>query len=181
MTPQTQSKKIRNIIEPVLEKYLIFTKQDWDIGLPLSGRDEILVDLFIAIKPLMAKEMPTDDETERKIQELDDMKAEVEKCLPEGTEISFGGSGKWEKAIRYLIKVKKKHGWTFKVLMLWIDGDEKRFEKDRISYGSLMKDPHEQLKIWMPIVHAVKETEEMRPEYKKFVAEEIKSVPNPKA
>ena len=179
MTPQTQSKKIRNAIEPILKEYLPMGQDD---PYPKDFTfDELVSYLVAAIKPLMAKEMPTDDETERKIQELDDMKAEVEKCLPEGTEISFGGSGKWEKAIRYLIKVKKKHGWTFKVLMLWIDGDEKRFEKDRISYGSLMKDPHEQLKIWMPIVHAVKETEEMRPEYKKFVAEEIKSVPNPKA
>ena len=147
---KTQTKRIREAIEPTLNDWNVFEH------IPdVLDRKAFMVQLTTAIKPLMKKELPTDAETEAKVQAVDDMIKHVEGVMPKGTKLNYG-SKKWEKAIKYLINVKNEYGWDFKILWIYIHGDERKFETNRISVGSLMGNPDEQLKIWMPIAHATK-------------------------
>ena len=143
MTPQTRTKKIRNAIEPVLEKYGL--SPPFEVG-------EFVSDIVDAMLPLMVKEMPTTDETEAKIKAIDDMIKHVEQVL--NVQIDYGKK-KWEAAIKYLIKVKEKD-WDIAVMWIHLNSDELKFKKDIPSIGTIMKDPEDVVKTWMPIAHAVK-------------------------
>jgi hypothetical protein len=143
MTPQTRTKKIRNAIEPVLEKYGLASP--FEVG-------EFVTDIVDAMLPLMVKEMPTTDETESKIKAIDDMIKHVEQVL--NVQIDYGKK-KWEAAIKYLIKVKEKD-WDIAVMWIHLNSDELKFKKDIPSIGTIMKDPEDVVKTWMPIAHAVK-------------------------
>ena len=142
MTPQTRTKKIRNAIEPVL----------FDFELEPYIVTALLEVLIPAILPLMVKEMPTTDETEAKIKAIDDMIKHVEQVL--NVQIDYGKK-KWEAAIKYLIKVKEKD-WDIAVMWIHLNSDELKFKKDIPSIGTIMKDPEDVVKTWMPIAHAVK-------------------------
>ncbi|MBT6321856.1 MAG: hypothetical protein HOJ31_06690 [Anaerolineae bacterium] len=130
----------------------------------------------ISDNPLFSKE------ANAKVQETENMINEVEKALGILDCVNMGGSGKWEKAIRYLIKMKKEKGWSFQVLWLYVNSDDVKYEKDKLSYGSLMKDPHALLKAWMPRAHAVQSEQipDTKLYHKKYIPEASDEyIPNP--
>ena len=155
MTKTTQRKqrdRIREAIEPMLEKYLLESN-----GYIISFQGYIENDSFqdalvAAMLPLMPTEMPTTKETEDKITAIDDMIKHVDKVLD--IQLNYGLK-KWEAAIKYLIEVKEK-GWDIAVMWIHLNSDELKFKKDIPSIGSIMKDPEAVIKDWMPIAHAVK-------------------------
>ena len=149
---------------------------------PQSVRDSIAAKESIkeSIKetdhPLFSKE------ANQKVQETESMINEVEKALGILDCVNMEGSGKWEKAIRYLIKMKKEKGWSFQVLWLYVNSDDVKYEKDKLSYGSLMKDPHALLKAWMPRAHAVQSEQipDTKLYHKKYIPEASDEyIPNP--
>ena len=94
MTPQTQTKKIRNAIEPVLEYYYpAEPRAHYD------GSGELIDELVAAILPLMAKDNNAGDfwsmteSAAKKIEEQNAMIERVENVLVYDG-IEMGGNGK---------------------------------------------------------------------------------------
>jgi hypothetical protein len=124
--------------------------------------------MHLTRKPKSLNELLYNAEADAVIAEQNDMIAHVHSVT--GYEPDMGGNGKWEKAIKYLVKVKKENGWD--IATLWkmmhetetVNGREQAkywaFEKDRISYGSLMRNPYEMLDLWMPRAYADAKPEE---------------------
>jgi hypothetical protein len=68
------------------------------------------------------------------------------------------------------------------VLWLYVNSDDVKYEKDKLSYGSLMKDPHALLKAWMPRAHAVQSEQipDTKLYHKKYIPEASDEyIPNP--
>jgi len=189
MTPQTQTKKIRNAIEPIFEEWGV-SVIDRD-GCPVESETELFKrELIEAIKPLLPKDNNAGDfwsmteSAAKKIEEQNAMIERVESVLVYDG-IEMGGNGKWESAIRYLVKVENEHGWNIETLWAWAEeeggqGGKYEFKPGFISKGLVMKDPLPQIKAWIKEAHAVQEEAlPDLPHMRKFVPEEGNYVPNP--
>ena len=148
-------KQILEAIEPVLKNYSIDT-----IPHCTDGEKELYADLVEAIDSIGKVDKDTlgflgfsDPNAEDKVQLVEDMINHVNKTL--GIQLDYG-KRKWAQAIKYLIKVKVEKGWDIQVMWLHLNSEELKYKKEIPSIGSIMKDPEEVIKNWMPIAHATK-------------------------
>jgi hypothetical protein len=150
----TDTRKFKQAIIPILQEY-IYDLPSYGGG----GKDHPLVVRLTSEHMRLKHGALYNQDAEKRIEETQDMIDEVEKALGVVDAIDLGGNGKWEKAIRYLIKMKKDKGWEFKVLWAFVNSEEMTYEAGRLSYGKLMKDPYNELKAWMPRAHATSKKE----------------------
>jgi hypothetical protein len=153
--PYTDDEIIALIANAVLDHYAA-------LGIDLRRRDLDQWELVRKGKPKSLNELLYNAEADAVIAEQNEMIAHVHSVT--GYEPDMGGNGKWESAIKYLVRVKKENGWD--IATLWkmmhetetVNGREQAkywaFEPGRISYGTLMTNPHEMLKLWMPRAYA---------------------------